>query len=215
MNALATATLTDDKSRDVVDWTRFSSFNRLIRSVACILKFKNRWILKHRDLQHCIETTNRLSTQDIRCAVTSLCRLSQTETFGLASSLSVISGKDLIPLRPIIGSDELLRVGGRLKNAPILADEKHQIILPQKHPLSILIIKHYHETNFHVGREHTLSLLRQKYWIVKAKSSIRKVIRECLYCERRRATPTSPMMSDLPYERLATNQPPFTYTGVD
>ena len=38
---------------------------------------------------------------------------------------------------------------------------------------------------------------------------------ECLYCKRRRAKPTVPLMASLPKERLALCEPPFTHTGLD
>jgi len=213
VNTSATTTSINDTPSNIVDWERYSTFTKLIRSIAWILKFKNHWLSKHRNLQH-DETTEQLSANDVQHAVLTLCKLAQVEAFNTSPS-KIISDNNLIPLRPFFSNDGLLRVGGRLKNAGILNDEKHQIILPQKHLLSKLIVQYHHVTNFHAGREHTLSLVSQRYWIIKAKSVVRQVLHDCLYCERRRATPTSPVMSDLPYERLATNQPPFTYTGVD
>ena len=152
----ATAILTSGTTSNVVDWKRFSSFTRLIRTIAWILKFKNRWLSKHRNLQCYNETSDQLSANDVQHAVASLCKLAQVETFNSMPS-KIISDNNLIPLRPFFSNDALLRVGGRLKNASILNDEKHQIILPQKHLLSNLIVQHYHVTNFHAGREHTLS----------------------------------------------------------
>ena len=43
--------------------------------------------------------------------------------------------------------DEIIRVGGRLQHAPISSDERHQIILPSKHHISNVIIRHYHTSN--------------------------------------------------------------------
>ena len=62
-------------------------------------------------------------------------------------------------LRPVL-EDGVLRVGGRLQKSVVLSwDEKHPMILP-KHHVSQLIVRHYHESAAHSGREQTLCELR-------------------------------------------------------
>lgn len=53
-------------------------------------------------------------------------------------------------------TDGLLRVGGRLKKAPVNLDTKHPIILPASHHVVRLIIRFYHHTSGHSGMEHVL-----------------------------------------------------------
>ena len=108
-----------------------------------------------------------------------------------------------------------MRVGGRLDKAPIPFEAKHQVIPPPAHPLSRLLVQDLHEKHLHVGREHTLALVRQTFWILRGKSFVRKIINDCLHCKRRRAKPNVPVMASLPKERLALCEPPFTNTGVD
>ena len=57
--------------------------------------------------------------------------------------------------------------------------------------------------------------MRQQFWIPQGKSLTRKIINNCLYCKRGRTEPKVPVMADLPRERLAIFEPPFTNTGVD
>ena len=78
---------------------------------------------------------------------------------------------------------------------------KHQVILPQSHPISKLVVQ-------------DLALVRQQVWIPQGKSLTRKIVNDCLYC-RRRIEPKVPVMEDMPRERLALFEPPFTNTGVD
>ena len=62
-----------------------------------------------------------------------------------------------------------------------------------------------------------LSSIRQKFWIVKGRVTVRRVLRECLYC-RKRASPTGKQkMADLPPERLTPDRlrPPFTFLCID
>jgi hypothetical protein len=46
----------------------------------------------------------------------------------------------LLKLNPIIDSDGLLRIGGRLKRAYLPYEERHPLILPGKHHVTSLIV---------------------------------------------------------------------------
>ena len=95
----------------------------------------------------------------------------------------------LLSLHPLL-IDNIIRVGGRNKHANVPFKQKHQMIIHKNHPLSKLVIKHTHESNFHCGREQTLSILRNKYWIPNVRGLIRKIITDCLHCRKVSATPT-------------------------
>ena len=111
--------------------------------------------------------------------------------------------------------NDLIRVGGRISHANIPFGRKHQIILSPNHPILTLIVRHVHLVNLHVGRGPTLSKIREQFWIASGKSFVRKVLRDCFYCKSQRAKPQAPYMGDLPKERVAIGERPFTYTGVD
>ena len=83
--------------------------------------------------------------------------------------------------------DGLLYVGGRLTQASIPNAAKHQIILPKKHHVVDLIVRHYHLKSGHSGLEHVLSLIRQRFWILKARTAVKSVLRGCFDCKRRQA----------------------------
>jgi len=58
------------------------------------------------------------------------------------------SGSKLLPLRPVLDEDGVLRCDGRLRYADCLPWEtRYPIILPRNHWITILIIKHAHEQN--------------------------------------------------------------------
>ena len=109
--------------------------------------------------------------------------------------------------------DNLLRVGGRIVLSFLPFHSKHQIILPKNHPLSALLVQDAHVRNCHSGRD--LTLIREKFWIVHAKSLIRKALFDCHYCKRQRVLPKPPLTSELPLERLSVVDQPFVHTGVD
>ena len=81
----------------------------------------------------------------------------------------------------------LLRVGGRLVNAPLGDERKHPVILPYKHHVTDLIIKQCHENLGHMGQESVLSSLRETVWIVKGRSAVRRVLGRCMTCQRQRS----------------------------
>jgi hypothetical protein len=120
----------------------------------------------------------------------------------------------LINLDPVL-SHGLLRVGGRLSNACLPTETKHQLILPKRHNIVDLIITHIHRRCNHQGRNHTLAELRQKYWVIHAGVAVKGIMRKCLVCRKLNARVNSQMMADLPTNRVRSGDPPFTHTGMD
>lgn len=120
-------------------------------------------------------------------------------------------------LSPFLDGHGVLRAGGRLENAHISYDAKHQIILPSHHRVTTLIIESCHQEVGHLGEAYVLSSLRQNYWIIKGKSAVRKAVGKCFLCKRINALPSNQMMADLPeaLARLTPDEPPFTSVGID
>ncbi|XP_028413969.1 uncharacterized protein LOC114536827 [Dendronephthya gigantea] len=111
--------------------------------------------------------------------------------------------------------DQLLRVGGRLTNAPISEERKHPIILPKNCHISTLIARYYHRLARHSGLEHVLSLIRARYWMIGARKTLKKMLNSCVDCKRRQAAAGEQKMADLPEHRVTPDKPPFTFVGVD
>ena len=56
------------------------------------------------------------------------------EILALKENKPLPRNSPIISLNPFLGSDEILRVGGRLKNATVyMSREKHPFIIPGKH----------------------------------------------------------------------------------
>ena len=60
-----------------------------------------------------------------------------------------------------------------------------------------------------------MAKLREDYWIPRARTVVKGVIRRCKTCIRLSARPSAPRMSDLPPARLAVGRRPFTFVGID
>ncbi|XP_049866233.1 uncharacterized protein LOC126366932 [Pectinophora gossypiella] len=118
-------------------------------------------------------------------------------------------------LELFVDVDGILRTRGRMGNTTWSYDMKHPILLPKDAELTRMIIKEAHESNYHVGAPHTLSILRKKYWIPQGKAQVLKVIKQCSRCIKHGGGPYNlPPAPPLPAERVTYNTP-FTYTGVD
>ena len=111
--------------------------------------------------------------------------------------------------------DSLLRVGGRLRQTSIEAEARNPIIVPKKAHVVNLLVRHYHAKVGHSGREHTLSLTREKYWVIKGRIAVHRMLSSCFDCKWRQQPPVLQKMFDLPYERVTPGEPPFSFVGVD
>ena len=121
----------------------------------------------------------------------------------------------LYQLEPSLDDDGVMRIGGRLRHADVTVSSK-QILLPRDHHVTTLIVRHvHHVVCLHSGAEYVLSMIRREYWIPRARTLIRRLIRGCKTCIRLHGRPMAPKMADLPPERLAKDQRAFSYTGID
>jgi len=82
--------------------------------------------------------------------------------------------------------------------------------------ISGLKINNYHKLSAHSGRQHILSMICQKYWIIKANTVMRRVLWGCYGCNKQEAPPCEQKKkADLPEDCLIPNKPPSTAVGVD
>ena len=191
----------------------YSDWYRLKRAVA--------WLIRVKDaLHHKVKKIKtRLTVQEVKSAEVVLVKHVQGQFYKkemecLKKEKPVASSSSLIDLLPILNEDGLLCVGGRLKHATVEESMKNPIILPYRSVLSKLIARWYHDVA-HLGTEWTLSWVRMKFWIVKARSLIKGIKRSCVTCKKLYGRPSVQLMCDLPSERLEPNKPPFSSVGID
>ena len=107
------------------------------------------------------------------------------------------------------------RCGGRLSNADFPYMTRHPILLPRDHPLTKLLVLKAHARVFHNGIKETLTEVRAKYWILKGRSLVKRILHKCLVCKRFEGRPYSaPVPPPLPDFRVQRDSP-FASTGVD
>ena len=194
---------------------RYSSWTVLQKKVAWLLKFKAY-------LQHCRDnnmdnSVKYLTTEDLDKATSAIVKLVQNEIYQeeieeLRKRGNVKSSSGIVRLWPVLVHG-ILRVGGRISEAPIALEAKFPMIVPPKHDVTQLLIQAFHQKLAHAG--HILAQLRELFWILKGRSAVRKVVHSCLTCKKQRAVRMEQMMANLPEFRTTAYEPCFTYTGVD
>lgn len=117
-------------------------------------------------------------------------------------------------LKPFLDEDELLSVGGRLQHSDLSYREKHSWILPNNHRYTEKVVQYEHEKIMHAGVRDTLVQTREKYWILRARQVVKKVVSRCVLCKKFNAKAGQQTTAPLPRDRI-TESLPFETTGVD
>lgn len=164
--------------------------------------------------------TDKITTSEIDTATTTIIRLTQKHYFKDEIASLQLNGKvknssNIKQLCVFLDENELIRVGGRLKNADIPFDQKHQILLPNVSPVTELIIENVHKNNLHAGPRATEAAIRQKFWIIASQTTIKRVLHKCVKCARFKGRTMKQLMADLPSERVNAPFKPFLKTAVD
>lgn len=92
----------------------------------------------------------------------------------------------LCQLSPTL-QNNLICVGGRLRNANIDTGEKNPVILPKDDHISILLVRHHHAQVKHQGRHLTEGAVRAAgLCLLGGKSLINSVLHKCVTCRKLR-----------------------------
>lgn len=190
--------------------TRFSSWTTLLHVSAYLLRFIH-------NTRNKVKQIGNLTSQEIKEAHNLICKLVQREYFSEEISCLKSNKPCSVRLRrlaPYLDKDGLIRVGGRLNKADISEDHKHPVLLPKGHRLVDILIDHHHVLYLHSGPTLTQAMLANKYWILSARSLIRSRIFKCIKCFRCKPPHSSPLMGELPMNRVTPSRP-FSISGVD
>ncbi|XP_018405248.1 PREDICTED: uncharacterized protein LOC108781691 [Cyphomyrmex costatus] len=117
-------------------------------------------------------------------------------------------------LNPFLDNDSLLRVGGRLSQSSLPMAAKHPFILKKSH-IARLIVMHPHQCSLHGGISHTLSTLRETFWVIQARKIVKFIVNNCVVCARMRAEAPTQIMGSLPSVRVEIPGFAFENCGVD
>ena len=109
----------------------------------------------------------------------------------------------------------ILRCRGRIGKAKIEFGTRFPIILPRNHYITDLIITESHETVYHNGVKETLAEVRGRYWIIKGRQNVKRIVKRCTICRIVEGLSyPSPITCDLPDFRVEGGIA-FQTAGVD
>lgn len=207
-----TVMMTTDGSVDV--FNKYSTLNKLIRVPATCIRFAH---ICRKEFEH--KRSDPLSVEELEYAKRCLIKKEQRTAF--AAELKALRKNEILSnkssmkhMSPFLDEDDLLRVGGRLKNSELQRDIKHPILLPHGSRFVELVIEHEHRRMLHAGADATLAAVRLAYWPIRARGTVKKVIHRCITCFKSRPRMSEQIMGNLPVNRVTPSRP-FASTGVD
>ncbi|GFX37000.1 integrase catalytic domain-containing protein [Trichonephila clavipes] len=191
-----------------------NNFIKLIRIFSFIFRFINNIKAK--------ESCNKekyLTADEVKRSKEFLAKIKQLSEFkaeidALKKGKGVSKTSKLKALDPFLDENSLLRVGGRLFNAVLPFEAKHQIIIPSKHKFTKLLFEHMHKKFFHIGAQGLVHQIRMQFWPINGKGIARKTVHDCIACFRQKPTGVDQLMGNLPSERV-TPSAPFLNSEVD
>ncbi|GFW81315.1 integrase catalytic domain-containing protein [Trichonephila clavipes] len=179
-----------------------NNFIKLIRIFSFIFRFINNIKAK--------ESCNKekyLTADEIKRSTEFLAKIAQLSEFkaeidALKKGKGVSKTSKLRVLDPFLEDNSLLRVGGRLSNADLPFEAKHQLIIPSKHKFTKLLFEHMHKKFFHIGAQGLVHQIRMQFWPINGKGIARKTVHDCIACFRQKPTGVDQLMGNLPSERV-------------
>ncbi|XP_058816400.1 uncharacterized protein LOC131679681 [Topomyia yanbarensis] len=195
--------------------SKFATYSNLIRRTAIWLRLISLLRTPKKDRR-----SGWITTEELKTAEYILIQRVQREVF--PDERKALLKGDMLPRKSplrwfnsfVAEREELIRVGGRLIHSNEPEDAKHPIVLPARHRLTRMILKHYHERLLHAGPQLLLSVVRLRYWPLGGRNVARETVHRCQKCFRSKPTPLQQFMGDLPAARVTISRP-FSRSGVD
>ncbi|XP_048003936.1 uncharacterized protein LOC125240133 [Leguminivora glycinivorella] len=192
------------------DINRFPRFKRLVRVTALVLvaaeAFKALLLKK--------KTETEMNNEHIRLAEILLIRRSQHASFPEEIKL-LETGRALPKKSPLHKVAVKLDKNGIITLNARIDKDVHIPVLHAKEDFTNLLIYHFHALYNHGNHSTVINELKQRYYIIGLRGTIRYITNKCQWCRTYKGTTLKVPVGDLPAERLQANQPPFTAAAVD
>lgn len=180
-----------------------SSYDKILKTVCWMLRFiKN---VKH---DPPTRTQGPISSEEIKHAEIIICRYIQSQSF------KGVTDKSLINLNPIIDTNNVIRIKTRIFERIDNENFRTPIVLPSEHPIVTKIIRSVHLRMNHAGIQFVMNQIRESFWIIKSRKTIRKVLKKCVICKKFDKQAMQAPQPVLPAERVRDSKI-FEIIGVD
>lgn len=181
---------------------RYSDYFKIVKIIAWILRFKNNCVNKSNII------TKGLSTQEFKNAESVIVKIIQNEVFnGLQSN-------ELRSLQVFYDTDGVIRLRTKISERPDLEAFRVPAVLPSKHKLVERLICSLHKKNGHIGTQGLLNMMRENFWLLKGRQTIKRILNSCVICKRSKSKNFEACSPPLPEARVR-DAACFEVTGVD
>jgi hypothetical protein len=185
---------------ELVDWERFPSWNRAVRSFARARRAIDKWLKKP------VDWHASLKSEELREARILLLKAAQKTIGTQPPNKRLVYAMD---------TDGLIRLQSRIGYADTSADLKNPLVLPQGSPVARLLMQQSHSCQKHTGVDSTLVGFLGNHWTPEARRLAKKVVGSCPTCRRVRGpTFQLPPMPQLPVDRVRPTRA-FEAVGID
>jgi hypothetical protein len=114
-------------------------------------------------------------------------------------SFARIQDERIACMDPFLEEEGIIHLRTRIVERADMGDFAIPVMLPSRHPIVERLMLSAHVKSYHVGVQGLLSLLREKFWILKGRKSIRAILLKCVRCRRheaRRITTSQPVLPE-------------------
>ncbi|GFT38377.1 integrase catalytic domain-containing protein [Trichonephila clavipes] len=112
------------------------------------------------------------------------------------------------------GDNNIIRVKTRITERIDAPNFLSPILLPNKCIFMLRFVEHFHLKNHHAGTQLLLSIIREKYWIIGGRRTVRKIWNACVKCRRFKSKSPMTDLISLPSDRVK-DAAVFEVVGVD
>ncbi|OXA50438.1 uncharacterized protein LOC110854180 [Folsomia candida] len=178
----------------------FSTYRKIVRMVAWILRWKK--IIKSSP-----KPAGPLTCEEEADAELRLIKLIQSASF---------RKNDLVLKQLNVIEDNLgmLRVEARIVRRADTMEFKLPLLLPYSHQVVDMLIMHVHQSRNHCGIQYLMSILRDRFWILKSRQAVKKVVSSCVKCKRFSSKKVTTQEAPLPLDRVR-DAAVFEIVGID
>ncbi|XP_055614781.1 uncharacterized protein LOC129761103 [Toxorhynchites rutilus septentrionalis] len=207
----------------VIQFERFSKWERLHCTVAYVLRFVNN-ISRERS-----KMSGEFQQEEFQAAEAVIMQQVQWQSFPdemviLTKNKSVARGdmqpipksSYLFKLVPSLDENGVMRQTGRIGASKQASyNLRYPVILPKRSEITSLVVDLFHRKYKHANSETVVNEIRQQFEIPSLRTLVRRRRRDCWFCKLRQARPHIPPMGPLHASRLEAFSRPFSFSGLD
>jgi len=191
----------NDMSSRIFDY--FSKYKKILRMIGWIHRFIENTRKRREERE-----AGELKVNELTRAEKSIVKIIQHDSF---------SSEDIKKLKSIsvFKDDEgILRVKTRLTERKDQENFIYPMLLPKNHKIVEKLIIDKHLSMSHAGIHVLISKLRETFWIIKSRATIRKALYGCVRCRRHESKRLQTVPATLPKDRVRDARV-FEIVGVD